>query len=133
MNDIKSGLTGDAKMIVGTNDTAPRVGSGKIPVLATPVMINLMEEAALDAIESLLPEGKQSLGTRMEISHTAATPTGMTVTARAELVKVDGRTFHFIVSAYDEIEEIGRGHHERVVVTAKTFEERVARKVSRSS
>jgi len=81
MDDVTVGTEGRAEMIVGTNDTAPRVGSGRIAVLATPVMINLIEEAALDALETHLPRGKQSLGTHLDVSHIAATPTGMKVTA----------------------------------------------------
>lgn len=128
VENIKQGLIGTAKMTVGTNDTAPRVGSGKIEVLATPVMINLMEEAALAAVEDLLPAGKQSLGTHLDVMHSAATPTGMKVTARAELVRVDGRNLHFELVVHDEVEEIGRGLHQRVVVTAASFAARVESK-----
>jgi predicted thioesterase len=129
MDRIKPGLVGTATMTVGTNDTAPRVGSGKIAVLATPVMINLMEEAALDAVEHLLPEGKQSLGTHLDVTHSAATPTGMKVTARAELVRVDGRNLFFNLVAHDEVEEIGSGQHQRVVVTAASFAARIEKKM----
>ena len=132
MDELKPGMTGRAEMIVGTNDTAPRVGSGKIAVLATPVMINLIEEAALDAVESVLPEGKQSLGTHLEVSHIAATPVGMKVTATAELISVEGRKLTFRVEARDEADLIGEGTHQRVVVTADSFSARVAEK-SRSS
>ncbi|MCG6882150.1 MAG: thioesterase family protein [Silicimonas sp.] len=128
MDEIKPGMTGTAKMVVGTNDTAPRVGSGKIEVLATPVMINLIEEAALDAIEAALPEGMQSLGTHLGISHIAATPTGMTVVAAARVTRVDGRTITFEVQVADEKETIGSGTHTRVVVTAAKFQARVDEK-----
>jgi len=126
----KPGLIGRAEMVVGTNDTAPRVGSGRIAVLATPMMINLMEEAALDAVEGMLPEGKESLGTHLDVSHIAGTPTGMTVTATAELLEVDGRTLEFRVSASDEIETIGEGRHQRVIVQASSFATRIAKKTS---
>ncbi len=119
-------------MVVGTNDTAPRVGSGKIAVLATPMMINLMEEAALAAAEHLLPEGKQSLGTRMDITHVAATPIGMAVDATATLVEVDGRKLVFAVEARDEQELIGEGTHERVVVTAAPFQSRIDEKAGKT-
>ena len=130
MDKIAPGLTGTATMIVGTNDTAPRVGSGKIAVLATPVMINLIEEAALAAIEDALPEGMQSLGTHLDVSHIVATPVGMTVTATARVAAVDGRTVTFDVSATDEEELIGEGHHTRVVVTAAKFKARVDAKAN---
>lgn len=132
MDDLRPGRKGLAEMIVGTNDTAPRVGSGKIAVLATPVMINLIEEAALDAVETALPEGKQSLGTHLDVSHIAATPVGMKVTATAELVFVEGRKLTFRVETRDEADLIGEGTHQRVVVTAASFSARVADK-SRST
>ena len=125
MDSITPGMTGTATMIVGTNDTAPRVGSGKIAVLATPIMINLIEEAALAAIEEALPEGMQSLGTHLDVSHIAATPVGMKVTAEASVISVEGRTVIFEVSAKDETDLIGKGHHSRVVVSAEKFKARV--------
>lgn len=132
MDDIRPGLKGKARMVVGTNDTAPRVGSGKIAVLATPMMISLMEEAALAAAEHLLPEGKQSLGTRMDITHVAATPIGMAVDATATLVEVDGRKLIFAVEARDEQDLIGEGTHERVVVTAAPFQSRIDEKAGKA-
>jgi predicted thioesterase len=131
MDEIKPGLSGAARMMVGTSDTAPRVGSGHISVLATPRMIGLMEEAALAAVERLLPEGRQSLGTRMDVSHLAATPIGMTVEAIAEVVAVEGRRLTFAVRATDEMELVGEGRHERVVVTAATFQARIDEKRGR--
>lgn len=125
---LAPGLTGHASMTVGTRDTAPRVGSGRIAVLATPIMINLIEEAALAAVEQHLDPGRQTLGTRLDISHIAATPVGMTVTATAELTAVDGRALTFRIEARDETDLIGEGTHERVIVTAEKFEARVAEK-----
>ena len=133
MHDLTPGLTGKAEMVVGTNDTAQRVGSGRIAVMATPVMITLIEEAALDAIEHLLPAGKQSLGTHLDVSHIAATPVGMKVTATAELTEVDGRKLTFAVSARDERDLIGMGYHQRVVVTAAGFAERIKEKAGKIS
>ena len=132
MDELEPGLTGRAEMVVGTRDTAPRVGSGKIAVLATPIMIGLIEEAALAAIEHLLPAGKQSLGTRVDVSHVAATPVGMTVTAEARLISIDGRKLNFAVTARDQWDIISEGHHDRVVVTADRFEARNAEKAARS-
>ena len=132
MDGIEIGMEGHAEMIVGTNDTAPRVGSGRIAVLATPVMINLVEEAALDAIEERLPAGCQSLGTHLDVSHIAATPTGHRVVALARVTEIDGRRVTFDVSVRDELETVGEGHHTRVVVTADTFTARVSAKAKRS-
>ena len=131
MDNVKIGQTGTATMIVDTNDTAPRVGSGKIAVLATPVMINLIEEAALNALEASLSDGKQSLGTRLDVSHIAATPTGMKVTATATITSIDGRTVDFDVRAEDEQDLIGEGRHTRVVVSAAKFQERVDAKATK--
>ncbi len=126
---IKPGLTGTTEITVEHEHTAPFVGSGRIEVLATPVMINLFEAAALAAVEHLLPPGHQSLGIHLDISHTAATPVGLRVTATAEVVHVEGRTVTFNVAARDEFEQIGGGTHQRVVVSVERFDERVQRKV----
>src|SRR5882672_11737117 len=123
--DLPAGLTGTAELLVGEQHTAPRIGSGRIRVLATPVMINLIEAAALAAVEQSLPEEHQSLGTHLDISHIAATPVGMRVRATAEVLRVEGRTIHFRVSASDERELIGEGTHERVVVNLERFDKRV--------
>jgi fluoroacetyl-CoA thioesterase len=126
---IRPGLSGTTEITVAHEHTAPFVGSGRIEVLATPVMINLFEAAALAAVEHLLPPGHQSLGTHLDVSHTAATPVGLRVTATAEVVHVEGRTILFKVAARDEFEEIGGGTHRRVVVSVERFDERVQRKV----
>jgi fluoroacetyl-CoA thioesterase len=127
--ELRPGLSGSATLVVGEEHTAPRVGSGRVHVLATPVMINLIEAAALEAIERLLPPGHQSLGTLLNVRHIAATPVGMRVTARAEVAGVEGRTVRFRVEARDERELIGDGTHERVVVNVAKFDQRVQRKL----
>ncbi len=129
---IEPGASGSTSLIVGDEHTAARVGSGKIGVLATPVLINLFEAAALAACESLLPEGHQSLGTRLDISHTAATPVGMTVNATARVTAVEGRTVRFALEARDDVEVIGAGTHERVVVSVDRFDVRVQDKRKRA-
>jgi len=117
--------------VVGEEHTAPRVGSGMVHVLATPVMINLIEAAALEAVERLLPAGYQSLGTHLDVRHIAATPVGMRVVASAEVTRVEGRLITFRVEARDERELIGDGTHQRVVVNVAKFDERVKRKLTR--
>src|SRR5580658_7946356 len=114
---VTPGLTGTAEIVVGPEHTASFVGSGRIAVLATPVMINLFEAAALAAVEHLLPTGHQSLGIHLDVGHTAATPIGLRVTATAEVLYVEGRTITFRVEAKDEFEPIGGGTHKRVVVS----------------
>ncbi len=129
MEQLRTGLSGTAELLVGEEHTAPRIGSGKVHVLATPVMINLFEAAALAAIEHLLPPGYQSLGTHLDVRHIAATPVGMRVRATAEVTNVEGRTITFKVSASDQTELIGEGIHERVVVNVAKFDQRVQRKI----
>jgi fluoroacetyl-CoA thioesterase len=130
LGNIDLGLKGTAQLVVAQEHTAPFVGSGRIAVLATPVMINLIESAALNAVEHLLPPGHQSLGIHLDVSHVAATPVGLPVTATAEVVRVEGRIITFYVEAHDTVETIGDGTHQRVVVSVSRFDERVQRKVS---
>ena len=125
---LAPGAVGSAKLTVGPEHTAPHVGSGKVPVLATPVVINLLEAAALAAVEHLLPDGQQSLGVQLDVRHFAATPVGMQVEAHAELIAVDGRNLKFRVSARDEREPISEGTHERVVVNVARFDRRMEAK-----
>jgi predicted thioesterase len=129
LSALKDGLAGSAELLVGEEHTAPRVGSGRVRVLATPVMINLMEAAALDAVERLLPAGHQSLGTHLNVGHYAATPVGMRLRATAVVTKIEGRTIEFRVEAFDEKERVGDGTHTRVVVNVARFDQRVQRKL----
>lgn len=129
-DNVTIGTTGSAEIIVGEQHTAPHVGSGKVHVLATPVMVNLMEAAALDAAEKFLPAGHQSLGTHLDVRHIAATPVGMKAHARAEVIAVEGRKIHFKVEAFDAHELIGDGTHVRVVVNVARFDERVQKKLN---
>jgi fluoroacetyl-CoA thioesterase len=127
--NLQPGLVGLSEIVVADEHTAPRVGSGRVHVLATPVMINVIEAAALDAIERRLPDGYQSLGTVLNVRHIAATPVGMKAVARVEVTKVEGRTVHFRIEVRDEKDLIGDGTHERVVVNVEKFAERVKRKL----
>jgi fluoroacetyl-CoA thioesterase len=129
LSAIRPGLVGRAEIVGAPEHTAPRVGSGRIAVLATPVMINIIEAAALAAVEHLLPAGHQSLGIHLDVRHFAATPVGLRVTATAEVTAVEGRTISFRVEARDEREAIGDGRHQRVVVNVARFDERVQRKL----
>ena len=128
MDAVKAGLKGWVDLTVGDEHTAPSIGSGAIHVLGTPVMINLMEAAALDAAEHLMPKGHQSLGIHVDISHVAATPIGMKVHATAKVTAVEGNRIRFRVEAHDEAEMIGEGTHERVVVKVERFDKRVQKK-----
>ncbi len=98
------------------------------PVFATPMMVTAMENAALNAVRDYLDAGESAVGTSVNIRHLAATPAGHQVTATAEVTKVDGRRIEFKVSARDEIEDIGTGTHERMVVDIARLGQRLAAK-----
>lgn len=128
-NTLLPGLKGSAEIVVGEQHTAPHVGSGRVRVLATPVMVNLMEAAALRAVEGLLPAGHQTVGIHLDITHVAATPVGMRVRAHAELTRVEKRTLTFSVHAEDEKERIGEGVHERIIINLERFDRRMQEKM----
>lgn len=130
--NLLPGLKGAKEIVVTPEHTAPHVGSGKVPVLATPVVVNLLEAAALAAVEHLLPEGMQSLGIQLDVRHFAATPVGMRVRAEAEVVAVEGRSIRFRLAAADEVEPISEGAHERVVVTVARFDMRMVEKAAKT-
>ena len=131
LSKLTPGREGHAEIVVGEQHTAPRIGSGRVRVLATPVMINLMEAAALDAVENLIQAGHQSRGTRLDVRHIAATPVGMRVRATAKLVSVDRRTLEFRVEAHDERDLTGDGTHTRLVVNVARFDQRVQAKLTK--
>jgi fluoroacetyl-CoA thioesterase len=99
-------------------------------VLATPVMILIMENAALNAIRPFLDSGESAVGTAVDVQHLAATPVGLEVCATAEVINVEGKRVDFKVSASDGIEEIGSGTHQRIVINLRLFNERLAKKRS---
>lgn len=129
--ELRNGLTGRAELTVGNEQTAPHVGSGVVAVLATPVLVNLLEAAALDAAERFVPAGQQTVGIRLDIRHFAATPMGMKVRAQAEVINVDGRMISFRVWAEDEVELIADGTHDRVIITLEKFDARIRAKSER--
>jgi len=121
MSEPVPGLTGEIETAVTEDDTAVRWGSGLVPVFGTPALVGLMEGAAVQALEGHLPPGQTSVGGRIDVRHLAATPVGMRVCARAELVEVEGRRLAFHVEAWDEVERIGEATHERFVVDIERF------------
>ena len=116
---------------VTEQDTAEQVGSGSLPVLATPVLIAWMEQAACGCCAALLEEGMTSVGTEMSMRHTAASPVGMPVTVTAELTAAEGRTLCFRVWAQDAAGPIGEGTHTRAVVRVERFMEKANAKQKR--
>jgi fluoroacetyl-CoA thioesterase len=122
------GLTGEAIVQVTPEVTARHLGSGTVSVFATPEMVRLMERAAVNALKPYLAPGQQSVGTLVNVRHLAATPLGATVTARAELLAIEGRRLTFRVSAHDGTDTIGEGMHERALIDLARFEAKVAAK-----
>lgn len=129
MAEIAPGLVGEKQVLVTEQYTARHLGSGGVNVLATPAMIMLMEQAALSAVDPLLPADQRTVGTRVDVQHLAATPLGMTVRVRAELLQVEGRRLQFRVEAHDEREKVGEGLHERVIVSLDRFQQRLQTKL----
>lgn len=128
MGELVAGLVGETEALVSEADTAARWGSGLVPVLGTPTLVALMEAAAVAALSEHLPIGQTSVGGRIDVRHIAATPVGMHVRARAELVQVEGRRLVFRVLAWDGVEQIGEATHERFVVNEERFVAKAQRK-----
>lgn len=118
---LEPSLRAEAAETVAAHNTAAAVGSGSLPVYATPAMIALMEKASCAAIEAGLAPGQTSVGTALSVCHSAATPVGKQVRATAELTAVEGRKLTFRVEAFDESGKIGEGTHTRCIVDAERF------------
>lgn len=116
-------------MTVTDKDTALSWGSGTLPVLATPRMILLVEETACKALEGKLGEGKTSVGTLIEVSHVSASPVGIEVECRVEVVEIDRARIRFRVAVTDAFGDVGTGFHERFVVDSARFMERADSKL----
>jgi predicted thioesterase len=129
--NLSPGLTGSAVLTVAETDTAEAVGSGDVPVLATPRVLALAEAATVDAVAERLPPGMTTVGVRVELAHTAPSPVGAVVTARARLLGLDGRTLKFNVTVTDDAEGKDRlvagATVERAAVDRERFLARIAR------
>jgi predicted thioesterase len=123
--NLKEGLEGISEKIVTEDDTAAKFGSGGVYVFATPMMIGLMENAALNAVDKELPEGYSTVGIHVDIKHLAATPMGVKVTAKAVLEKIEGKKLYFKVESYDEQKKIGEGTHTRYIINKEEFLNRI--------
>lgn len=128
MAELKAGLTKEILVTVTEVITAKHMGSGTLAVLATPSMIALMEGTSHQAVAPFLEPGQSTVGVLVNVRHLAATPQGMPIRIRSELIAVDGRKLTFAVEAYDALEKIGEGTHERFVIDLARFEERLKKK-----
>ena len=127
--EITVGMKAEVGTLVEREDTAKEVGSGDLLVYATPCMVALMEGAACEAIADCLSDSQTTVGTALNIEHISATPVGLDVRAEAEVTAVEGKVITFRVTAYDEIGEIGRGTHTRVIVNSQKFLEKAYAKL----
>ena len=122
------GLIGRSEMIVEEEDLTSPLGDIQIDVLSTPRLIQLLEEAAIEAIKNFIPPGQLSLGTEVKVKHLSATPLGMKVTANALLKGIEKNRLFFRVDAYDEKGKVAEGEHERVLVSKERFLQKVGKK-----
>ena len=122
------GMNGVSEMVVAEEDLVSYPGGVSVDVLSTPRLIQLLEEAAVDAMKDLIPDEQVSLGTRVNVKHLSATPLGMKVTAHALLTSVEKNRLFFMVDAYDEKEKVAEGEHERILVPKDRFLQRVEKK-----
>ena len=126
---LNPGLKGSALLVVTDEHTARSWGSGDREVLATPILVALMEAAAEDAVAKFLTYEEQTVGVHLELTHLAPTPVGMGVKVQAELISVTGRNLVFSLSAHDELEEIAKGTHTRTLATRASFDRLLLKKL----
>jgi fluoroacetyl-CoA thioesterase len=132
MREFAPGLFADFKHTVTEIDTASHWGSGGLPVFSTPALVGLMESTAVVALRGHLPPGQTTVGAHIDVRHLAATPVGMEVHARAELVAIDGRKLTFKIQAWDDVELIGESTHDRFLIDESKFMAKVAVKEKES-
>lgn len=125
---VELGIRGRQETVVTTTNVATNVGSGKVKVFATPMMIALMEKAAVLSIEPFLEPGQSSVGISINVTHCSATPMGMSVWAETEVTGIDRRRVTFSVKAYDEHGLIGEGTHDRFIIDVEKFQSKAENK-----
>ena len=125
---IEKGIKGHLEQLVTDELCADRIGSGLVKVFATPMMIALIERACNESVTPLLDPGQGTVGTRIDVSHCAATPVGMRVWCDSELTEVDRRRLVFSVRAYDQCGLIGEGTHERFIIDSDRFQQKTNEK-----
>ena len=128
---LEVGIKGQRETIVTKENTAAGIGSGSLEVFSTPMMILLMEESCFMSVNDILEEGFTTVGTCVNVKHLSATPLGMKVVIKSELIKVDGRALTFKVEAYDEKGLLGEGIHERFIVNNEKFQAKTDSKLDK--
>ncbi len=130
-SELRVGLTGVVETTVNDENSADRFDPDMVPAFATPMLVSLMDNAAHQAVKNHLPEGYISVGTRVSVSHVAATPKGMKVTVRATLVEIYRNKLVFEAEAFDEVEKIGEGRLERFVINREKFLQKLQTKAEK--
>ena len=126
---MEKGIKNTKTITVTTDKTAEAMGSGTLPVFATPAMVALMENTAAESVEALLPEGSTSVGTLINVKHLAVDPVGAEVTCESELVEIDGRKLTFEIKVFDREGVVGEAYHERFVIDKARFMDKVQKKL----
>jgi len=126
--ELSVGLVAEKEIVVEDKHVASHLGSGGVPVYATPMMVLHMEETSRQAVDHLLGPDGATVGASMAVKHLAPTPKGMKVRIRSELVKIDGRMLTFRVEAWDEVEKVGEAEHVRAIISMAKFAERIEKK-----
>ena len=125
---IETGIKGREEVIVQEDLTAKHIGSGTVLVLATPMMIALMEKTCRLSVKPYLEPGQETVGTHVDVSHSSATPIGMKVWCESEVIDIDRRRITFKVAVYDESGLVGQGTHERFIIDEKKFGDKMEAK-----
>ena len=128
MGMVTIGIKGREEAVVLPELTAKHIGSGTVPVLATPMMIALMEKTCRLSVKPYLEEGQETVGTHVDVSHDSATPEGMTVWCESEVVEIDRRKITFRVVVYDKDGIVGQGTHERFIIDENRFRDKMEQK-----
>jgi len=126
--NLEKGMKGVAQMLVNPDNMAEKFSRPMPPSFATPMLVSLMDNAAIGAVKKNLPPGYITVGTSISIKHLAPTPEGMAVTAQAKLVDIFKTRLIFKVTAYDELEKIGEGEVERYIIDLEKFSKKVLEK-----
>jgi predicted thioesterase len=122
------GLTGKSEIVVRNEDLVSQLGDVEVDVLSTPRVVQLMEEAAIEAIRKFIPSDQLSLGTQVKIKHLSPTPLGLKVVAHALLKEVNKNRLLFLIDVHDEVEKVAEGEHERILVSKERFLQKVNKK-----
>ena len=126
---MEKGIKNIRTITVTPDKTAEVMGSGTLPVFATPAMVALMENTAAESVEALVGEGNTTVGTVINVKHLSADPIGVEVTCESELVEVDGRRLVFEIKVSDRDGVVGEAHHERFVIDKTRFMDKVQKKL----